>query len=166
LAQAPAVGSGAGAAAGAAAGALADAARDLSGRASADQPVPQTLAAKAESATQDSVAKATVAEAVRPLSTRVPAPSAAGAPARTMLARVAAQPNADEPSRPACYRTDAGVVRLDSTETPRGRAVRSVTSGEVIGAWSAVGTDSVRLVLLVAGTHTVPTSSRIACPSP
>lgn len=130
--------------------------------------------------------KAAVADALQPSAALIPAPQSA-----PMLARAASRARVDERQLAGCYRADisAGrrdaamevtvkaeatgltapvtslsIVRLDTAMTPRGRAVRSVATGEVIGIWSAAGGDSVRLELPVAGLRTLPISRRVMCP--
>ena len=56
-----------------------------------------------------------------------------------------------------------GLVRLDTARDVRGLIVRSASTAEPIGTWFIAENDSVRVVLLVAGTYTLSASSRVVC---
>lgn len=167
---------GAGAAAGARVGAV-------GGVASTAGAAPEPSAAAVEVGVAK---KSAAADAILPSAALIPVPQSA-----PMVARAVSRARLDERRLAGCYRVDvvaprraaamevtvkaeatplvapvtpSSIVRLDTTMTPRGRVVRTVTTGEVIGAWSAAGADSVRLMLPSAGPRTLPSSNGVVCP--
>ena len=71
------------------------------------------------------------------------------------------------PAAPSAVTAEFGgsaIVRLDTTNTPRGRVIVSTKTGEAIGNWFVAGRDSVRLVMPTVGARTVPSSNRVVCP--
>jgi hypothetical protein len=56
------------------------------------------------------------------------------------------------------------MLRLDTTRNGPGYAVRSASSDSVIGWWSRISEDSVRVDLLAAGRFNVAAKDRVTCP--
>jgi anti-sigma factor RsiW len=87
------------------------------------------------------------------------AAASARAPTARAPAAVPAVPSAGEviPLRPP-------MLRLDTALHPLGYAVRSATSDSIIGWWSEINRDSVRVDLLAAGRFNLARKNQITCP--
>lgn len=142
---------------------------DASGRAaSASGCYPLNAAAESVVTLSEESAKAPTAAAApsaRTTSTarrRSDAPSARATPAE-------AQPveqRAAAPERAQAFRFDVGapIVRLDTTRRGRAYTVRVAAGDSVIGSWSELSTDSVRVTLGGGRVLTLARAARVDCP--
>jgi hypothetical protein len=56
------------------------------------------------------------------------------------------------------------MLRLDTALYPLGYAVRSATSDSIVGWWTEINPDSIRVDLLATGRVNLARKNQIACP--